>query len=298
MSRLSTVTFEQIATTADSIKAKNEIPGCKNIRAELGTGSYSTILKHLYRWQESQKRVSQEIDDTLDPTIIRAISNQITERVVASNAASTQSIANLQEEMGIVISESERLTIEVQEKDEELIKANGQNATLQGRLQDKEEDIKVITVDLSDQRRSNELLRVELAKAGLRLEALPKFETTIAALQQELNQARNLSSNMHEAAAVAEARLEAKTMQCNELERKLSEAIRERDVAVNQAAVAANTMENERKEGLARQRRLDEAANNLNLANEIARNAREEVAELRGQLLVMNLSRTPVKANS
>ena len=113
------VTFDMVASTADILNANGVVPEVKSIRNELGTGSYSTILKHLRIWRESQVRLSQTIEDTLNPSITRAISNQISERIQKSNAEATLRIAQLQDELELVILEIERQTKEIEEKDDE-----------------------------------------------------------------------------------------------------------------------------------------------------------------------------------
>lgn len=292
------VTFDMVASTADILNANGVVPEVKSIRNELGTGSYSTILKHLRIWRESQVRLSQTIEDTLNPSITRAISNQISERIQKSNAEATLRIAQLQDELELVILEIERQTKEIEEKDQQLLAQQGEHATLLGRLHEKVAENEIIAVDLINERRANNLLRVEFAKADLRLEAVPKYESKIDTLQQEWTQERDRSSRLHEAAAVAEAKLDAKTIQCNELENKLSATVHERDEAANRAAVAITSLDSERSAKLANQKHLQDAVRNLNMANETARKAKEEVAELRGQLTVLNILKSTAHVTS
>ena len=56
MARPSTLTFEQVAAHADSLKAHGIKPTARAIRDRVGTGSMATLLKHLQQWQGEQAR--------------------------------------------------------------------------------------------------------------------------------------------------------------------------------------------------------------------------------------------------
>ena len=89
MARPSTLTFEQVAAHADSLKANGIKPTARAIRDRVGTGSMATLLKHLQQWQGEQAGPLLSLDEVLSPAIGRAISQQITERVTEATALVT-----------------------------------------------------------------------------------------------------------------------------------------------------------------------------------------------------------------
>ena len=70
------VTFEQVATIADQIKAAGQKPTVRSVHENLGGGSMGTVLKLLGRWKEGQSLASEKTmtDDSIDPSIARAVS--------------------------------------------------------------------------------------------------------------------------------------------------------------------------------------------------------------------------------
>lgn len=62
MPRESTITFEQVALVANSIEDRGGKATARAIRDALGIGGMATILKHLKKWQDSQKRQNRTIN--------------------------------------------------------------------------------------------------------------------------------------------------------------------------------------------------------------------------------------------
>ena len=208
MAREATITFEQVAAAADSIKAQGGKASARSVREVLGSGSMATVLKLLQQWQSGQVRQSASIDDTLDPSVVRAISNQIATRVQEATADTTARLADLQAEADLIIAENERQSVELEAQAAELVVLHGQYAELAGRSQQIESDAARTAAELVAERRATEAARVELAKAELRLEAVPKIEAEIEKVRTDLLQARAQAAELHEAAAVATVKLE------------------------------------------------------------------------------------------
>ena len=208
MAREATITFEQVAAAADSIKAKGGKASARSVREVLGSGSMATVLKLLQQWQSGQVRQSASIDDTLDPSVVRAISNQIATRVQEATADTTARLADLQAEADLIIVENERQAVDLEAQAAELVVLHGQYAELAGRAQQLESEAGRTAAEWVAERRATEVARVELAKAELRLEVVPKIEAEIEKVRAELLQARAQSAELHEAAAVATVKLE------------------------------------------------------------------------------------------
>jgi chromosome segregation ATPase len=208
MAREATITFEQVAAAADSIKAQGGKASARAVREVLGSGSMATVLKLLQQWQSGQVRQSASIDDTLDPSVVRAISNQIATRVQEATADTTARLADLQAEADLIIAENERQAVDLEAQAAELVVLHGQYAELAGRAQQLESEAARTAAELVAERRATEAARVELAKAELRLEAVPKVEAEIEKVRAELLLARAQAAELHEAAAVATVKLE------------------------------------------------------------------------------------------
>lgn len=291
MARESTISFEQVSVAADRIKAQGTKPTARNVREALGTGSMATVLKFLQQWQGGQMRQSQAIDDTIDPVIARAISNQIAVKVQESTADATARLADLQAEADAIIAENERQAADIETQTFELSALQEQYAALSGRAKQLEADATRTAGELDVERKAAEAARVELAKAELRLEAVPRIEAEIEKVRAELSQARVQATEQHETAAVATAKLESEVAQRKNLEVQLAEAVRQREEAEKRAAASAVTLGNERVAVQACQARLEAAAREITAANETVAKARaeakragEEAAELRGQI--------------
>lgn len=291
MARESTITQDQVAAAADNLKTQGIKPTARNVRDALGSGSMATVLKFLQQWQGNQVRQSQAIDDTLDPSIGRAISNQIAAKVQEATADSTARLADLQAETDNVIAENERQAAEIEAQAGELAALQEQHAALVGRAQQIETDSTRTAAELVAERQAAEAARVELAKAELRLEAVPRIEAEIEKVRDELLQARAQATEQHEAAAVATAKLESEIAKCKRYEAELMVFVKQAEEAGKRAVATAEALGNERVAVQASQARLEAAAREIAAANEAVSKARaeakkssEEAAELRGQL--------------
>ena len=86
-----------------------------------------------------------------------------------------------------------------------------EKSELAGRLAQVEAELTRTIEDVHGERQSAELARTELAKAQLRLEAVPRIEAEIERLRKELDNERQMRVNAEQVAAVATAKLEAMT---------------------------------------------------------------------------------------
>ena len=223
MAREATITFEQVSAAAETIKAQGGKPNSRNIREILGTGSMATILKYLQQWQGGQSRQSQTVDETLDPVVIRSISIHIADKVRAATTALTIQIAEQQTEMDSLISENERQGVELETLTTAFNALQDQHSQLSGVVQQLEAEATRTSTELVAERQAAETARIQLAKAELRLEAVPRIEKEIEQVRGELATARKQAAELHETAAVANAKLEAATIQRNEINTQVTD---------------------------------------------------------------------------
>lgn len=224
MARESTISFDQVAAAADIIKTQGGKPTARSVREALGSGSMATVLKFLQQWQGGQVRQSQAIDDTLDPAIVRSISNAIAGKVQEATADATVRLADLQAETSSVIVENERMGAEIEALATELATLQEQLAATAGRAQQLEVDAARQATELAAERAAAEAARVALAKAELRLESVPRIEAEIVAVRAELAAERIKSAEQHEAAAVAIAQKDAAELAFSRVLEQFNEA--------------------------------------------------------------------------
>ncbi len=261
MARESSITFEQVSTAADAIEAAGNKATSRAVREALGTGSMATVLKFLQQRIAGQARTSQAIDDTIDPSIVRAISSQIAAKVQEATAIATASLAELQAEAATIIAENERQAVDLENAAVELTSVNELLAAMTGRAQQLETDAARTAAELVQERQAAELARINLAKAELRLEAVPRIEKEIEQVRIELAAERIKSAEQHEAAAVAIAKFEAAQVAADRLAAQLAEqrTAADRTLAIAEASTVSAITE--------------------------AKKSAAEAAELRGQLV-------------
>lgn len=325
MARESTITFEQVAAAADGIKAGGGKPTSRNIREALGTGSMATVLKLLQQWQGGQMKVA-ESPVVLPGSLQRALVDFIGQEVAGAKSELQADLVAAQQANNDMIAESERQASTIELQAEALEISQSEKAGLAGRLAQVEFDLKKSADDLSAERQAAEAARVELAKAQLRLEAMPRLEADLNTARAEIKEIDKQRQTAERELSGAKAKIESlenlKAEHARELagieaqnaraiektEARLQEAAQQRDEANKRAQASSEALSTERVSVQACHARLESAERDVNTANEAASKARaeakksaEEAAELRGQLSATKNKpadkRTPAKSN-
>lgn len=226
MAREPTITLDQFTAAADRIKAEGGKVTARSVRDVLGSGSMATVLKLLQQWQAGQERQRLALDDTLDPTIARAIGNYCVSKVQEVTADITTRLTDLQAAADTLIAENERQAGELEVQAAALAALHEQHAALSGRARQLETDAARTADELAAERRAAEAARVNLAKAELRLETVPRIEAEIEKTRSELLASRALAAEQHEAAAVATAKLGAEVERRKGIEAHLAEVMK------------------------------------------------------------------------
>ena len=72
------ITYDEVSSVATSLTAQGMPVTTKSIRAELGTGSQSTITKHLRTWREREaEKIEFDIKDALPKELVFAIAAEL-----------------------------------------------------------------------------------------------------------------------------------------------------------------------------------------------------------------------------
>jgi len=123
-----------------------------------------------------------------------------------------------------IIAENERQVAEIEMQGSDLFSFQNQCAAYAGRVQQLELEVARLIVELAAERQATEAARIALAKAELRLEAVPRIENEIATVRADLLLSQKQAAEQHEAAAVATAKLDLEIVQRKTIEGQLIEA--------------------------------------------------------------------------
>jgi len=291
MGRESTVTFEQIAAVADAMKIEGGKPTSRAVRERLGnTGSMGTINKLLGRWKSSQERqVSAAL--ALPPALQRVLLEFMDNELTAARTTLETELADQQQEASDLATENERQIIENESQSETIELLRAEVSTHQGRAGQLESDLVVSRDEAARERSGAELARTELAKAQLRLEAMPRLEADLVAVRGVLEAERLARVAAEQAAAVLSAKLEATERRATEAQARTGKAeagaeqIAAKAEAVARDLVAANAAVQAGQAKLENAvRELEDAKKAVATANIAAKKSGEEAAELRGKL--------------
>jgi len=290
MGREATITYEQVAAAADTMKAAGTKPTSRAIRERLGNvGSMGTINKLLQAWKTGQERqIANAL--ALPATLQRAILDFMDQELTSAKATLETELAEQQQEAADLATENERQAADIEDKNETVTALHAELATLQGRIGQMEIDLAAAKEDADRERKAAEAARTELAKALLRLEAMPRLEADLAALRAELDKERQGRVAAEQQAAVLAAKLEAVTDRATKAEataveattqaRKSGEAV---GLEVTKTEAAQNTIANLTGKLDAMQAQIQQQVRELDAARQEAKKASEEAAELRGK---------------
>ncbi len=209
MGRDSTVTFEQIAAAADAMKLEGMKVTSRAMRERLGnTGSMGTINKLLGRWKSGQERqISAAL--VLPPALQRVLLEFMDTQLTAARSGLESDLADQQQEAADLATENERQIIENESQAETIALLRADVAMHQGRAGQLESDLAVSRDESARERSGAELARTELAKAQLRLEAMPRLEADLGAVREVLETERSAAELSRTDLAKAQLRLEA-----------------------------------------------------------------------------------------
>ena len=224
MGRESTVTFEQIAAVADAMKVEDVKPTSRAVRERLGnTGSMGTINKLLGRWKSGQTRqISAAL--VLPAGLQRVLLEFIDAELTAARATLEAELADQQQEALDLATENERQVIENESQTQAIESLQAEVSKHEGRAGQLESDLAVSRDEAARERSGAELARTELAKAQLRLEAMPRLEADLVAVRGVLDAERAARQQAEQQAAVLAAKLEAAERRATEADARTTKA--------------------------------------------------------------------------
>jgi hypothetical protein len=290
MPRESTITFEQVAAAADAIKAEGGKANARAVRERLGTGSMGTIHRLLQQWQAGQGRQAEPAL-SLPPAVHRAILEFMSQELAAGRATLAADLAEQQQAATDLATENERQALAIDAQESTIADLQGELAAQGGRLAQVEADLTRARDEAIRERQGAELARTELAKAHLRLEAMPRLEADLVAAREALEIERTARTDAEKQAAVAVEKASGIEARLADLQVKAERETKARTEAEKQAAGTARELADARVAVQAAQVPLEAAAREIadlkkavGDARAAAKTAGEEAAELRGRL--------------
>lgn len=310
------VSYDAVATACEALTLEGLRPSVRAVMARLGGGSPNVVLDFQRQWKSGRPMV-KAVDILIDPRVNQIIAEQISKSIAEASAAAEADRAEAEETLDTMSKTCKESEAKIATLENSLEAAVTQVQSLLGQIEQLNTNVEQVRSAAAEavnkaeaalviERQSAESARVELAKAELRLEAVPRIEAEIEKVREELatvrqnaatelGEARTLSAELHEQAAVATAKLQAEQSLRQDIAAQLAEANKTAADAAKRAITNAEALSNEKIIVQTQQSRLDNlvrelaAANeSVNLARSEAKKAGEEAAELRGQLSVVN----------
>lgn len=296
----SLVTYEAVAAACEAITASGSRPSVRGIIAHLGGGSPNSVLDYQRQWKAGRPVVKAS-DIQIDPRIGQIIAEQISAAVTASRADIEGQLFVAEQDAEVVSKSCTEAEARATALESELELAKGQIQSQAGQIDHLKTAAEQVKADAAEQvkiaearsaaavlkaeeetlreRAAAEVTRMALAKAELRLEAMPRIEAEIATVRAELLLAQKQAFEQHEAAAVATARLELEVAQRKVFEIQLSESVKQREEAAKCATSSAEQLSDAKVLAQANQSRLDAAEQMIVRLTEEVETANKSAAE-------------------
>lgn len=205
MPREASITYEQVAAIADSIKASGGKPNPRQVRERHGSGSLGTIHKLFQQWEAGQAR-QIEASLALPPTLQRAILEFMDQELVTARSELELKLMDAQVAANDLATENERQVTQIEALEALIVELQEEKAGLAGRSEQLENDLLAAREEAGRERQNAESARTELAKAQLRLEAMPILENENKRLLAALDAERTARTDAERRAAAAEAK--------------------------------------------------------------------------------------------
>jgi chromosome segregation ATPase len=291
MGRESTISYDQVAAEADAMIANGDKPSARGIRERLGTGSMGTIHRFLQEWREVRRGASDASAMTIPPALQRALLEFMEQELTARLAPAEARLAEQQQAANDLAVEVERQAEQILGQAEDLAHLAEEKAAVEGRAAQLEADLAATRKEATSERQVAEIARTELAKAQLRLEAMPRLEADLVAVRHDLateHQARTVAEQSAAVNATQKAYFEARVEQMSReltlAQTKVETLTNERDQA-RQALILAERdqadLERERKATREALEKAADAVGSVKILRELLDKTTAELTEIK-----------------
>lgn len=221
-------TFETVVSAIEQLKKEGRSTTIAAIQAITG-GSNSTIVTLKQRYENERPTIAATRTININPAISELIAGEISRAAAEAGAEAGQRRAEVEADMLRVAEEAEATAAALEAAQQQIIQLQSQVQQMAGTIEQLKADAEAVKVDAAKQianeqqrareaimkaetesareRSERESAQMELAKAGLRLESLPKLEAEIVRLQGALEAERTGRSSAEAGKAAAEAKV-------------------------------------------------------------------------------------------
>lgn len=291
---MATVTQDRVYAAAEAIEAAGGRASVRSVRDHLGGGSPNQITPFLAAWR-AKKPVVAATEIQLDPRIGQLIAEQV--RVAAGEAAkrADERAAEAEDTLALCQQENTELTEQLAAVTSALEDVRAQREQQAGTITELREDlartraealeeIEAADAKADRERESAETARQALARAELRLEALPRLEAEVERLRAALEEAQSGRQVAEQQAAVASAKLEAAAQRVTAAEDRERDARQQASKSLETAEKASGEAHQAQIALQATQARLESTTRELETAQAAAAEAKAELKEIRAEL--------------
>ena len=177
------LSYDVVADAARTLEAEGKPVGARSLHAILGTGSLTTIQKHLLRWREERSRTSPpDLPESLHRGILAFAEQAAKQEQVRLEALLRETKDALLESIRTGEEQEHRLEVlqeDLSERDERVRQTTDQIRHIEVRLGECQERER-------REREEAHALREDLVKAELRLEELPRLREETKSLRASL----------------------------------------------------------------------------------------------------------------
>lgn len=205
------ITYSQVSAVADKMVAEGETPSIRSVRLCLGTGSTSTIQKHLKAWNNSLPQPSA-MALTLSQSLTSAIISEIARSAAEGRANAEQNLVHAEADINELSMAVELLENERDELTQKLVGLQSERDTISGKSAKQEIDLALLTERIEREQVASGSAQVALAMEKLKLVDLEKRDAEhlrdIVLKSSSLDAESKARIIAEQAAAVLDAKLE------------------------------------------------------------------------------------------
>lgn len=201
------VSFEDVKKAAEKLTQEKLPVSLRTVRAELGTGSLSTVQKHLSALRSMEAPIQAEGPSPLSPQVLRALATEF-DKATAERTASIE--AELQDARGsieLLVQENEGLRVSAVETADVLERLRDSHAESAGTLDALRTQLAALNAQLSATQSSAETVKQNLAIAQEQRHASERHADQLevelrAGRQEQLDLRKELQESRQDAEAV------------------------------------------------------------------------------------------------
>lgn len=238
MARESKITFGQVATLADQMKAAGTRPTARAIRERIGSGSMGTIHRLLTQWRGKATEDDQDETPTLPDSIGNALMEFISTEIATATEPLLEELAQAKEDADALAEHNERLESDLSISSEMIRDIENENAELKGKwTAETQQNSRLRTEAEEHQRRMDDVL-TELNRHAEWIRTLERFEKEAAMLKLEMNTIKDKANELEKENAVLKIRAENETEKATDLRARLDKAEAATSAAITEAKTA------------------------------------------------------------